>query len=440
MLRSRGPLAAVLGLLLACGESGATGSADPATTLRSRAAAAGAAPLGVAPSADPALVALGQALFYDKVLSGSRDIACSTCHSPVYHTTDLLTLSIGTGGDGLAAGRALGTGAFSSRNAPDLFNRGHADWRRLFWDGRVERTAGGFATPAGAALPAGLTSPLAAQTLFPMLSRTEMRGAPGSSTLADLPDTDPRIIWDSLAARVAALTGYDSLAQAAFPGRASPDLDIADLANALAAFVGTRWHFADTPFDRFLGGDDAALSPEALRGGLLFFGRARCSACHRGPLLTDQEFHNVGIPNLGPGFEGRPDLGRARVTGAAADRYAFRTPSLRGVAHSPPYMHNGAYRTLTEAVRHYRDVRAALFGFPSTGIDPRLATSLDLSPAGLADVAATLDPLVRRPVRLSGTDLADLVAFLLALTDPRSNVLLGDIPATVPSGLPVNDY
>lgn len=408
--------------------------------LRARAAAAGVAPLGVAPSADPALVALGQALFYDKVLSGSRDIACSTCHSPVYHTTDLLSLSIGTGGDGLAAGRALGTAVFSSRNAPDLFNRGHADWRRLFWDGRVERIATGFATPAGAALPAGLASPLAAQTLFPMLARAEMRGAPGTNSIADLPDTDPRIIWDSLMARVAAFPGYDSLAQAAFPGRLPPALSIADLANALAAFVGTRWHFADTPFDRFLEGDDAALSPEALSGGLLFFGRARCGACHRGPLLTDQEFHNVGIPNLGPGFDAAPDLGRARVTGAEADRYAFRTPSLRGVAHSPPYMHNGAYRSLADAVRHYRDVRAALFGFPAAGIDPRLAPSLDLSPAGLADVAATLDPLVRQPVRLSGADLADLVAFLLALTDPRSNVLLGDIPATVPSGLPVNDY
>lgn len=440
MLSRRGPLAALLGLLLACGESGATESADPATTLRSRAAAAGAAPLGVAPSADPALVTLGQALFYDKVLSGSRDIACSTCHSPVYHTTDLLSLSIGTGGDGLAAGRRLGTGAFSSRNAPDLFNRGHADWRRLFWDGRVERTATGFATPAGAALPAGLASPLAAQTLFPMLASTEMRGAPGTNRIADLPDTDPVIIWDSLTARVAALPGYDSLAQAAFPGRQVPALLIADLANALAAFVGTRWHFGDTPFDRFLGGDDAALSPEALRGGLLFFGRARCGACHRGPLLTDQEFHNVGIPSLGPGFDAGPDLGRARVTGAVADRYAFRTPSLRGVAHSPPYMHNGTYRTLADAVRHYRDVRAALLSFPTTGIDPRLAPSLDLSPAGLADVAATLDPLVRQPVQLSETDLDDLVAFLLALTDPRSNVLLGDIPATVPSGLPVNDY
>ncbi|MDX2122800.1 MAG: cytochrome c peroxidase [Gemmatimonadota bacterium] len=436
----RGLLVALLGVLLACGDSGGTGAGDPATLLRGRAGAAGVTPLGSAPSASAALQNLGQALFYDKVLSGTRDIACSTCHSPVYHTTDLLALSIGTGGEGLAAARRLGTGTFSSRNAPDLFNRGHTEWRRLFWDGRVERTAGGFATPAGAALPAGLASPLAAQALFPMLARAEMRGVAGSSGLADLPDTEPGMIWDSLAARVTALPGYDALAQAAFPGRQPPALSIADLANALAAFVGTRWHFADTPFDRFLEGDDAALSPEALRGGLLFFGRARCSACHRGPLLTDQEFHNVGVPNLGPGLDGGPDLGRARVTGAEADRYAFRTPSLRGVAHSPPYMHNGAYRTLTEAVRHYRDVRAALFGFSATGMDPRLAPSLDLSPAGLADVAATLDPLVRQPVRLSGADLADLVAFLLALTDPRSNVLLGDIPATVPSGLPVNDY
>ncbi len=412
----------------------------PAALLRERAAAAGVTPLAPRPDDPPGLVALGRALFHDKVLSGNRDIACSTCHNLAYHTTDLLPLSIGTGGAGLAVGRQLAGGAFAARNAPELFNRGHPEWRRLFWDGRVEATPAGLSTPIGPDLPPGLSGLLAAQVLFPLSTRTEMRGRPGENPLADLPDTAYTAIWAGIAARVSGLPGYDSLAAAAFPGRSDSSLSIADLANALAAFIGTSWSFPDAPFDRLLAGEDAALSPAAIRGGLLFFGRARCAACHRGPLLTDQEFHNVGVSAPGPRMGVGPDASRYGVTGAPADRFAFRTPSLRNVVHSPPYMHNGAYRSLAEVVRHYRDARGALFAFDPRGLDPRLQASVDVSPAGLAAVAATLDPRVGAPLRLSDAEVDDLVAFLVALTDPRSSILLGDIPATVPSGLPVHDY
>lgn len=434
-----GRLALVAGVL-ACQGGGPAEAPTPAALLRERAAVAGVRPLAARPADPPAMVALGRALFHDKVLSGSRDIACSTCHNLAYHTTDLLSLSIGTGGDGLAVGRQLGTGAFAARNAPELFNRGHPEWRRLFWDGRVEVTAAGLATPAGAALPPGLSGVLAAQVLFPMSARGEMRGRPGENPLADLPDSAFTAIWDGIVSRVVALPGYDTLAHAAFPGRDSADIGIADLANAVAAFIGTSWSFPDAPFDRLLAGEDAALAPAAIRGGLLFFGRARCATCHRGPLLTDQEFHNVGVPALGPGLAGATDAGRYGITGDPADRFAFRTPSLRNVAHSPPYMHNGGYRSLAEAVRHYRDVRAALFAFDTLGVDPRLRATIDLAPAGLAAITSTLDPLLGAPLSLSDADVDDLVAFLVALTDPRSSILLGDIPATVPSGLPVHDY
>lgn len=434
-----------LGLALAaclqgCDGDTTAGAVAPAALLRERAAAAGVTPLAPRPDDSPDLVALGRALFHDKVLSGNRDIACSTCHNLTYHTTDLLPLSIGTGGTGLAVGRLLGTGAFATRNAPELFNRGHPEWRRLFWDGRVEATAAGLSTPIGPGLPPGLSGLLAAQVLFPLSARTEMRGQAGENPLADLPDTAFSAIWAGIAARVAGLPGYDSLAGAAFPFRADSSLGIADLANAIAAFIGTSWDFTEAPFDRLLAGEDAAMSPAAIRGGLLFFGRARCATCHRGPLLSDQDFHNVGVPTLGPGLAGSADAGRYAVTGAPADRYAFRTPSLRNVAHSPPYMHNGAYRSLAEVVRHYRDAREALVTFDPLGLDPRVRATVDLSPAGLAAVAATLDPRVATSLRLSDSEVDDLVAFLVALTDPRSSILLGDVPATVPSGLPVHDY
>jgi cytochrome c peroxidase len=392
-----------------------------------------------APAA-PALVELGRALFFDKILSGNRDVSCATCHSPVYHTVDLLTLSIGTGGLRPSVVRELGTGSFLPRNAPDLFNRGHPAWARLFLDGRVERIPGGYRTPAGDALPDGLTDVLAAQALFPLLGRSEMRGRPGENEIADLGEDDLRPVWDAIVARLHAIPGYDSLAAAAFPQRSPAVLTITDVGNAISAFVGTSWLMANSPLDRFLRGDDAALDPAATRGGLLFFGRAGCGECHSGPLLTDQEFHNVGVPPLGPGIDGGPDLGRAAVTGRAEDRYAFRTPSLRNVVHSRPYMHNGSIPSLEGVVRHYVNVPAALAGFTAAGVDPRLQATVDLSPSTLADVESTLDPKVHQPIPLSDRDVRDLMAFLIALTDPASSLVLRDIPWTVPSGLPVSDY
>lgn len=429
-------------LLLALGCVAETGpaEADPARLLRARAAAAGVTDPGVAPAGDPALIELGRALFFDKIVSGNRDVSCGSCHTMPYHTTDQMTLSIGTGGTGPSPYRQLGTGGFSSRNAPELFNRGHPAWRRFFWDGRIESTDSGLVTPAGPAVPPGLSGPLAAQALFPMIARTEMRGQLGENGIADLPDGDPRPMWDSILSRIRAIPGYDSLARAAFPGRPVPIAGVADLANAIAAFVGSRWFLAHAPFDDFLAGDDAAMSQAAIRGGLLFFGRARCSVCHRGPLLTDFEYHNVGIPEFGPGIGGQPDRGRALVTGAPADAHAYRTPSLRNVAHSPPYMHNGAYAGIVAAIRHYRDVRQSLESFDTTAIDARLRAGVDLSAAGLASISQTLDPVVRAPLRLTDNDVDDLLAFLLSLSDPRAGFLLGDMPRTVPSGLPVSAY
>jgi cytochrome c peroxidase len=437
---ARGASALLVLALAACGEDGPAAPRDPPAELRRLAAGAEVVPLERPEPAAAALVELGRALFFDKILSGNRDVSCATCHSPVYHTVDLLTLSIGTGGLRPSVVRELGTGSFLPRNAPDLFNRGHPAWTRLFWDGRVEGTPAGYRTPAGDALPAGLTTPLSAQALFPILGRAEMRGRLGENELADFGDDDPRPVWDAIVTRLRAIPGYDSLAAAAFPGRSPAVLTIADVGNAIAAFVGTAWLMDDSPFDRFLRGDNGALMPAATRGGLLFFGRARCGECHTGPLLADQEFHNVGVPPLGPGIDGGPDIGRAGVTGRAEDRFAFRTPSLRNVVHSRPYMHNGSIPTLEGAVRHYINVPASLYGFSAAGVDPRLHATMDLSAATLADVERTLDPRLRQPVPLSDRDVQDLVAFLIALTDPASSLVLRDIPWTVPSGLPVSDY
>ena len=127
------------------------------------------------------------------------------------------------------------------------------------------------------------------------------------------------------------------------------------------------------------------------------------------------------------------------MTGDAADRYAFRTPPLRNVALTSPYMHNGVYRTLEQVIEHYEHADSAAARLDPALIDSRLRASLDQSAATLAELRTTLDSAVRRPVILSDADVEDLVAFLFALTDPASVILTRDAPSTVPSGLPVFD-
>lgn len=439
MRLARLTLGALLLGVAACGDPAPGAPGTAVADLERQIARAGVTPLQPVPPAPVPLVALGRALFFDKVLSGDRNIACSTCHNPTYHTGDLLPLSIGTGGHRPGGGRQLGTGQFTVRGAPELFDRGNPAWHSLFWDGRVESENGVLRSPAGGALPGGLSGVLAAQALFPMLTRIEMRGQAGSNDLAAYPDTAGAAVWAAIMARLDSIPGYDTLFATAYPALPRSSRTIAEAANAIAAFIGATWQTGGSPFDRFLNGDTLALDESARRGAALFFGRARCSACHRGELLTDQLYHNIGIPPMGPGLNGGPDIGRASVTGAAEDRYGFRTPPLRNVWLTAPYMHNGVYQSLEQAVRHYINPGVSLAAPDTTTIDPRLRPTLDLSPATLADIRATLDPKVRQPVPLSPAEVRELVSFLIALTDPASGVLNRDIPVTVPSGLPVFD-
>lgn len=163
-------------------------------------------------------------LFFDKELSGNRDIACSTCHLPARRTGDGLSLPIGAGGVGLGPARQLGAGGvFIPRHAPELFNRGAAAWRTLFWDGRLSGTAErGFNSPAGNQLPEHLETILAAQAMFPVTSREEMRGRSGDrdifgapNELALLDDADFTGIWAGLMVRLLNNSEYVRLFNAA---------------------------------------------------------------------------------------------------------------------------------------------------------------------------------------------------------------------------------
>lgn len=460
------PILILAATLAGCGGGGG-GGGDTAAAPAAPAAPAAQAPAAPAPAdqqlraqmaqdgvtaltpvtADPARVRLGQALMFDKILSGNRDVACATCHHPTFRTGDGSSLSIGTGGTGLGPARTQGTGQngqglldFTPRNAPDLFDRGQAAFRTMFWDSRVSRNnAGALTTPAGNALPAGLSGVLAAQALFPVTSRLEMRGNVGDADneLAALADDDFAGIWAGLVARLTAIQEYRDLFAAAFPGEQP---GIQHVANAIADFQAASFQATNSPFDRYLRGDDSALTDQQKRGAGLFFGRARCSNCHNGPLLTDQQTHVVAVPQIGPGSgdEAPQDFGREGVTGDANDRYEFRTPPLRNVALSAPYFHDGAFTTLTAAVVHYRNPAASLQNYNPAQLDFRLRGTFLGDPAIVNALVARLDPQLQAPINLNNQDVADLVAFLESMTDPDSLDLSDTIPLRVPSGLPVD--
>lgn len=410
----------------------------------------GISPLDPEPSPEPAKAALGQALFFDKELGGNRDVSCATCHHPTTSTADGISLSIGTGGKGLGPERILGSGReFIARNATDLFNRGLPGWTTMFWDNRVNGTPEiGFHSPAVGQLPPGLDSVLAAQALFPVTSDEEMRGEPGDrdvlgnpNELADIMDEDLTAIWDGLMARLLAILEYGDLFAAAYPDVPVEQLGIQHAVNAIAAFEIDAWTYLDSPWDRYVSGDDGVLSDEAKRGALLFYGQAGCGQCHAGNLLTDQETHNMAVPQLGPGKDDEAplDIGRARVTHYPGDMFAFRTPPLRNVELTGPWMHNGAYATLEGAVRHMLAPQASLLAYDPGQLVPELKTAIHDEQKVSDLLLATLDPLVATPVELSDEEFNDLMAFLQALTDPAALDLRQDIPASVPSGLAVED-
>lgn len=422
-------------------------------TLRQAMAQADISPLDPGPQPEPAKVKLGQNLFFDKELSGNRDIACSTCHHPFLHTSDGTVISIGTGSRGLGPERALASGRrLHPRNSPDLFNRGVPEWHRFFGDGRVNGSvATGVETPAGDQLPAELDSLVAALAMFPVTARDEMRGQPGDldingqpNELADIADEDFILMWDSLMARLLAIPEYERLFQEAYPGVPIEALGFQHAANANAAFIIDSFTLLNSPWDRYVAGDNAALSEQQKRGALLFYGRANCYQCHTGNLLTDQEFHNIAVPQVGPGQaalgEMPLDFGRFRESGVdEAERFAFRTPPLRNVALTGPWTHAGAFNSLSAVVRHHINPEHSLRNYDVSQLPLPFQLTVRDDEATIQWTLATLDPLIQQVPELTDEEVDQLVAFLEALTDPAAVDMRHLIPATVPSGLPVED-
>ena len=287
-----------------------------------------------------AKVALGRQLFFDPRLSLDNTISCATCHRPEDAWANHQPVDTGIGG-------RQGT-----RNSGTVLDAAYMKFQ--FWDGRA--------------------TSLEEQALGPIHNPVEM--------------------GEELQRVVQKLQAID-VYRAEFTSVFGTDVTTEGIALAIAAFERTVVS-GPSPYDRHLAGDRTAMSDAAIRGQRLFDGRAGCRACHAGALFSDQSFHNIGV---GMDRE-KPDVGREAVTGHPADRGAFKTPSLRNVALTWPYMHDGSAATLAEVVEFYDRG-----GVPNPTLDVRI-----------------------RPLGLTADEQADLVAFLRALTGTQPHIMRPRLP------------
>ncbi len=404
---------------------------------------------------DSELTRLGRDLFFDPILSGDQNIACATCHHPAFAMTDARVLPIGAGGHGLGESRAflstidmrsddgrlhVGTllnpfvDVFIPRNSPTIINSALLSGQ--FWDGRVEMRPESetVTTLEDAINDLDITDALMAQVLFPITSQHEMAGV----TFGEFP---PMVIRLALLERLRSNEEYAARFAQVFD---SPVLTLRQLAEAVAAFE-RQLIFTASPWDDYLAGDAQALSEAQKRGALLFFGalnrEVNCAVCHSGDLFTDLEFHNLLAPQLGPGkdngADGRDDFGRANVSFDYRDQYRFKTPSLRNVELTAPYLHSGAYQTLADVIWHHADPwRANIVYEPGEHLPPEFRDQL--LPYEFARQAHSVAWPLSAGMPLNEAEAADLVAFLTALTDPAARDLSHITPTELPSGLPLD--
>lgn len=409
------------------------------------------------PQPDPKLE-LGRMLFFDPILSGNKDTSCATCHRMDMGLGDGLSIPAGTGAVMRDGRRLPGPAkAFMPRNVPELYNRGQDAIERFFWDGRLERLEDGRFVlhdkveeqRPGAYLrimPEGLEGLLAAQNMLPVLNRDELRGVAGDvdvfgepNRIALIADHDFETSWRLLFERLWAIEAYRELIRSAYPEVPESQLSYVHIANAMSAFIIDAFTFDDSPYDRFLRGDDDALGDEALEGMTLFFSaEAKCGQCHNGPLLSDQGFHNIGVRPMtrGPDPQRGVDLGAMHRSHAGAEaRFAFKTPPLRNVTLSAPYFHNGMYSSLEEVVAHKNYALERFWLFDPMSLSWEFAEQIHTSSEILELVPETLAVQMQQPLGLSAQQQALLIRFLESLTSPKASELEGIEPTKLPSEL-----
>jgi cytochrome c peroxidase len=291
----------------------------------------------------PEQIALGKLLYFDPRLSKDKTISCASCHTPYHGFTDPSPTSKGVG-------FKLG-----GRNSPTVINRLFS--KEQFWDGRAadleEQAHGPLTNPVEMAMPS----------------------------------------HNDVVKNVKAVKGYAPLFEKAF---GSKEITMPRIAQAIASYERTVVS-GNSPYDRYTAGDKDAMSASAVRGMELFNATANCKVCHTGFNFSDESYHNLGVGMDKP----KPDLGRSVISKAESEKGAFKTPTLRNVADTAPYMHDGSEATLTQVVEFYD--RGGLK-------NPSLSKEI-------------------KPLNLTPQQIDDLVAFLEALTGEVNNA---DVPKELP--------
>ena len=290
-----------------------------------------------------ARVELGKKLFFDPRLSGDGNMSCATCHNPMLGWSD-----------GLATAKGFKSKVLD-RATPTIVNTAYNTIQ--MWDGRKKS--------------------LEDQAMGPMEATVEMNM-----------DTAKLFKW------LNENPEYRAAFTKAYPGK---KIDADSVSKAIASYERTIIS-NNSPFDRWVKGDADAMTSQQIRGFALFNGKAKCAACHSAPNFTDNGFHNLGLASFG---KKNPDMGRYSQRPLKLMKGAFKTPTLRDIALTAPYFHDGSAETLLDVVNHYQKG-----GVVKTNLSPNMQ-SLDLT----------------------SQEKDDLVEFLLALTSPATVVTLPVIPA-----------
>jgi len=293
----------------------------------------------------PARIELGKQLFFDPRLSSERNLSCASCHSPLFGWSDGLPTAKGF------KSKILG------RASPTVVNSGYTGLQ--MWDGR--------------------RASLEDQAMGPMESMDEMA-----------------MNLDSLFKWLNSSPAYKAAFEKAYPGE---PIDKTTTSKAIAAFERTIIS-RESPFDRWLQGDKKAMTAQQVHGFRLFTdpNKGNCAACHSGPNFTDGGFHNVGLASYG---NANPDVGRFAIKPLPSLKGAFKTPTVRDIALTAPYFHDGSALTLTEVVEHYNKG-----GVAKDDLSPNI-----------------------KPLNLSQGEIKDIVLFMEALTTPTKSFVLPQLPA-----------
>ena len=303
---------------------------------------------------DEQLVPIGKIIFESKGLSLNGDISCQTCHLMKFGSADGVPLAAAIGGKGEGPQRLLSGAKLLPRNTLPFWGRGGKGFVTFFWDGRVDFSDNRRMSQFGGKPPSDDALVTAAH--LPVVQIREMLDEDEFVRKHKRESVDQsKGVYKAIAENLRRVEPVASRDLAPALVKRLEQLTYTDYARTIAAFIRSEFRIKPTKLERFVGGNEK-LTDDELRGGILFYGKGRCVACHSGPYFSDFKFHVVAFPQLGFGANGFGiDYGRFNATFNPQDLYKFRTPPLYNVEKTEPYGHSGSVATLQEAILAHFD-------------------------------------------------------------------------------------